>query len=155
MSDLSPCIAWHADMRDQVMMEQNVQTFITWTHGLQPTWLQYHGPSLHNRELRAQGEIPIRIPAPPPPPPPHFVLPTPPPPPPPPEIFHSQFVPTTRISPTSSPRSESCPGATSSDRTRQSARSTGHLHAGDHQHHTRGVPYLRETPNALASVIEP
>ena len=85
------------------MMEQNVQTFITWTPGVQPTWLQYHGPSLHDRALGVQAERPIRVPA-PPPPPPQFVLPPPsPPPPPPPEIFHSQFVPAIRTSPTSSP----------------------------------------------------
>ena len=39
------------------MMEQNVQTFITWTHGVRPTWLQYHGPSLHHCELGVPGEI--------------------------------------------------------------------------------------------------
>ena len=138
------------------MMEQNVQTFITWTHGVQPTWLQYHGPSLHNRELRAQGEMPIRIPA-PPPPPPQFVLPPPPPPPPPPEIFHSQFVPTMRTSPTSptsSPRGESCPVTTSSDRTRQSVRSIGHLRAGDPQHRTRAHKRARTVKSVASSVAE-
>ena len=135
------------------MMEQNVQTFITWTHGV--TWLQYHGPSLHNRELRAQGEMPIRVPAPPPPPPPQFVLP--PPPPPPPKIFHSQFVPTIQTSPTSPTsffRGESCPVTTSSDRTRQSVRSTGHVRAGDHQHHTRTHKRARTVKSVASSVAE-
>ena len=124
MSDSPPYITLHADMMDQDMTEQHVQTFITWTHGA--------------REFRAQCEVPIRIPA-PPPPPPHFVLlPPPPPPPPPPEIFHSQFVPTIRTSPTSFPRGRSCPVTTSSNRTRQSARSAGH-----HQHHSRSPSSTR------------
>ena len=42
------------DMMDQDMMEQNVQTFIAWTHGAHPTWLQYHDA----REFRAQCEGP-------------------------------------------------------------------------------------------------
>ena len=64
------------------MTEQNVQTFITWTHGAHPAWLQYHGPAHDARELQTQCEVPIRIPA-SPPPPPHVVLLPPPPPPPP------------------------------------------------------------------------
>ena len=87
---------------------------------------------------------------------PHFVLL--PPPPPPPEILHSQFVPTIRIAPTSFPRGESCPVTTSSNRTRQSAHGAGHLHAGDHQHHsrspssTRGSKYTRKRARTVKSV---
>ena len=33
-----------AGLSVQIMLEQDVQTFITWTHGAQPTWLQFHGP---------------------------------------------------------------------------------------------------------------
>ena len=33
-----------AGLSVQTMLEQDVQTFITWTHGAQPTWLQFHGP---------------------------------------------------------------------------------------------------------------
>ena len=55
------------------MTEQNVQTFIAWTPGVHPTWLQCHGPVHDAREFRAQCEVPVRIPA-PPPPLPHFVL---------------------------------------------------------------------------------
>ena len=51
-----PCLAV---LSVQVMMEQNVQTFITWTHGVQPTWLQYHGPSLHDRLSGVQVERPL------------------------------------------------------------------------------------------------
>ena len=65
------------------MSEQVVQTYITWTHGAQPTWLQFHGPgALLDRPIRQTTS---------PPPPPSFPLrfpPPPPPPPPPPVILH-------------------------------------------------------------------
>ena len=70
------------------MSEQVVQTYITWTHGAQPTWLQFHGPgALLDRPIRQTTS---------PPPPPSFPLllpPPPPPPPPPPVILHPQFMP--------------------------------------------------------------
>ena len=44
------------------MSEQVVQTYITWTHGAQPTWLQFHGPG-------ALLDRPIRLTTSPPPPP--------------------------------------------------------------------------------------
>ena len=136
------------------MMEQNVQTFITWTHGVQPTWLQYHGPSLHDHPPGVQAERPIRVPA-PPPLPPQFVLPPPPPLPPPPlEIFHSQFVPTIRTSPTSSPRGESCPATTSSDRTRQSAHSADQLSADNLQSRARTQKRARTLKGAVSSAAE-
>ena len=130
------------------MMEQNVQTFITWTHGVQPTWLQYHGPSLHDRALGVQAERPT-------PPPPQFVLPPPPPPrPPPPEIFHSQFVPTIRTSPASPTSSESCPATTSSDRARQSAHSADQLSADDLQRRAHTQKRARTLKGAVSSAAD-
>ena len=137
------------------MMEQNVQTFITWTHGAQPTWLQYHGPSLHDHPPGVQAERPIRVPAPPPPPPQFVLPPPPPPPPPPPETFHSQFVPTIRTSPTSSPRGESCPATTSSDRTRQSAHSADQLSADNLQSRTRTQKRARTLKGAVSILDDP
>ena len=80
-----PCLA---DLSVQIMLEQNVQTFITWTHGAQPTWLQYHGPNYPAGTLL---DRPFRLTASPPPPPQFLLLPPPPPPPPPPPmiIIHS------------------------------------------------------------------
>ena len=68
-SDSLSCFPCHAVLSDQVMMEQNVQTFITWTHGVQPTWLQYHGPLLHDHPPGVQAERLMRVPVPPSPPP--------------------------------------------------------------------------------------
>ena len=66
-----PCLA---DMSVQIMLEQNVQTFITWTHGAQPTWLQYHGPNYQAGTLLDRT---FRLTAPPPPPPQLLLLPPP------------------------------------------------------------------------------
>ena len=56
----------------QIMSEQDVQTYITWTHGAQPTWLQFHGPgTLLDRPIRQTTS---------PPPPPRFPILLPPPP---------------------------------------------------------------------------
>ena len=75
------------------MSEQDVQTYITWTHGAQPTWLQFHGPgTLLDRPIRQTTS---------PPTPPWFPIllpPPPPPPPPPPVILHPQFMPSVRAS---------------------------------------------------------
>ena len=41
------------------MLEQDVQTYITWTHGAQPTWLQFHGPgTLLDRPVRLTASPP-------------------------------------------------------------------------------------------------
>ena len=136
------------------MMEQNIQTFITWTHGAQPTWLQYHGPSLHDHPPGVQAERLLRVPAPPPPPPQLVLPPPPPPPPPPPEIFHPQFVPSIRTSPTSSFRGQSCPAPTSSERTRQSGRSTDQLSADDLRSLTRTQKRTRTLKGAVSSTAE-
>ena len=95
-----------------------MQTFITWTHGAQPTWLQYHGPNYLAGTLL---DRPFRLTAPPPPPPQLLLLPPPPPPPPPPPmILHPQFIPSLRASSTPSPRGQSCPATMVSERTRRS-----------------------------------
>ena len=101
------------------MSEQVVQTYITWTHGAQPTWLQFHGPgALLDRPIRQTTS---------PPPPPSFPLllpPPPPPPPPPPVILHPQFMPSVRSPSISAPRGQSCPATSKSQRTRRSIYST-------------------------------
>ena len=101
------------------MSEQDVQTYITWTHGAQPTWLQFHGPgTLLDRPIRQTAS---------PPPPPRFPIllpPPPPPPPPPPVILHPQFMPSARASSNPSPRGQSCPATSKSQRTRRSIYST-------------------------------
>ena len=103
------------------MSEQVVQTYITWTHGAQPTWLQFHGPgALLDRPIRQTTS---------PPPPPSFPLllpPPPPPPPPPPVILHPQFMPSVRSPSISAPRGQSCPTSSKSQRTRRSIYSTDH-----------------------------
>ena len=130
-------------------MEQNVQTFITWTHGVQLTWLQYHGPSLHDHLPGVQAERLTRVPVPPPLPPP------PPPPPPPPEILHPQFLPSLRTSPTSSPRGQSCPATMTSERTRRSGRSADHLSADDLRSFTRTPKRTRTLEGAASTTAEP
>ena len=101
------------------MSEQDVQTYITWTHGAQPTWLQFHGPgTLLDRPIRQTAS---------PPPPPRFPIllpPPPPPPPPPPVILHPQFMPSVRASSNPSPRGQSCPATSKSQRARRSIYST-------------------------------
>ena len=100
------------------MSEQVVQTYITWTHGAQPTWLQFHGPgALLDRPIRQTTS---------PPPPPSFPLLLPPPPPPPPVILHPQFMPSVRSPSFSAPRGQSYPATSKSQRTRRSIYSTDH-----------------------------
>ena len=93
LPSLDSCIAQHADVMDQDMMEQNVQTLITWTHGAHPAWLQYHGPARDAREYPRRGGTQLHILPPPPPPPLTDPLLPPPPPPPPPELLHPQLCP--------------------------------------------------------------
>ena len=69
-----------------------------------------------------QAERLMRVPVPPPPPPQLVLPPPPPPPPPPPEILHPQFL---------SPRGQSYPATTTSERTRRSGRSADQLSADD------------------------
>ena len=110
----------------QIMLEQDVQTYITWTHGAQPTWLQFHGPgTLLDR--------PVRLTASPPTPPrfPILLPPPPPPPPPPPVILHPQFMPSLRASSSPSPRGQSCPATMKSQRTRRSIRSADQFRDDD------------------------
>ena len=108
------------------MSEQDVQTYITWTHGAQPTWLQFHGPgTLLGRPVRWTAS---------PPPPPRFPIllpPPPPPPPPPPVILHPQFMPSLRASLSPSPRGQSCPATVKSQRTRCSRCSTAQFRDDD------------------------
>ena len=102
------------------MSEQVVQTYITWTHGAQPTWLQFHGPGfLLERPIR-QTTLP--------PPPPSFplLLPPPPPPPPPPVILHPQFIPSVRSPTISDHRGQCCFIFLKSQRTRRSIYSIDH-----------------------------
>ena len=120
------------------MMEQNVQTFKTWTHGVQPTWLQYHGPSLHDHPPGVQAERRMRVPV--PPPPPELALP-------PPRrrrssthSFCPQYV---RTSPTSSPE-DSCPA-------RRSGRSADQLTADDLRSLTRTQKRTRTLKGAVSS----
>ena len=114
------------------MSEQVVQTYITWTHGAQPTWLQFHGPgALLDRPIRQTTS---------PPPPPSFPLllpPPPPPPPPPPVILHPQFMPSVRSPSISAPRGQSCPATSKSQRTRRSIYSTDH--SRDEELRSQGV----------------
>ena len=102
------------------MSEQVVQTYITWTHGAQPTRLQFHGPG-------ALLDRPIRLTTSPPPPPslPLLLPPPPPPPPPPPVILHPQFMPSVRSPSISAPRGQSCPTSSKSQRARRSIYSAG------------------------------
>ena len=103
-----------------------MQTYITWTHGAQPTWLQFHGPgTLLDRPVRWTAS---------PPPPPRFPIllpPPPPPPPPPPVILHPQFMPSLRASSSPSPRGQSCPATVKSQRTRRSICSTDQFRDDD------------------------
>ena len=127
------------------MLEQDVQTFITWTHGAQPTWLQFHGPgTLLDR--------PIRLTALPPTPPrfPILLPPPPPPPPPPPVILHPQFMPSLQASSSPSPRGQSCPATMRSQRTRRSVRSADHFRDDDLRSLTRSPKRSR---TATASVM--
>ena len=108
------------------MSEQDVQTYITWTHGAQPTWLQFHGPgTLLDRPVRWTAS---------PPPPPRFPIllpPPPPPPPPPPVILHPQFMPSVRASSSPSPRGQSCPATVRSQRARRLICSTDQFRDDD------------------------
>ena len=128
------------------MMEQNVQTFITWTRGVQPTWLQYHGPSLHDHlpgvqcGRRYHRHLHHMLVLPPPPPPP----------PPPPEIL--QFLPSLRTSPTSSPRGQSA--TMTSERTRRSGRSADQLSADDLRSFTRTPKRTRTLKGAASTTAE-
>ena len=96
-----------------------MQTYITWTHGAQPTGLQFHGPG-------TSLDRPVQWTASPPPPPRFLILlpPPPPPPPPPPVILHPQFMPSLRASSSPSPRGQSCPATVKSQRARRSPCST-------------------------------
>ena len=141
--DLVVVLPCFADMSVQIMLEQNVQTFITWTHGAQPTWLQYHGSNYPAGTLR---DRPFRLTAPPPPPPQLLVLPPPPPPPPPPPMMlHPHFMPSLRTSSTPSPRGQSCPATTVSERTRRSVCRADQSHAEDHRSLTRSPKRTRTT----------
>ena len=108
------------------MSEQDVQTYITWTHGAQPTWLQFHGPgTLLDRPIWQTTS---------PPPPPRFPIllpPPPPPPPPPPVILHPQFMPSVRTTSNSAPRGQSCPATSKSQRARRSIYSSDHSRDDD------------------------
>ena len=131
------------------MSEQVVQTYITWTHGAQPTWLQFHGPgALLDRPIRQTTS---------PPPPPSFPLllpPPPPPPPPPPVILHPQFMPSVRSPSISAPRGQSCPATSKSQRTRRSIYSTDH--SRDEELHSPGRSSKRSrTASASASRRSP
>ena len=129
-----------AGLSVQIMLEQDVQTFITWTHGAQPTWLQFHGPgTLLDR--------PVRLTASPPTPPrfPILLPPPPPPPPPPPVILHPQFMPSLRASSSPSPRKQSCPATMKSQRTRRSVRSADQVRDDDLRSLTRSPKRSRTT----------
>ena len=125
------------------MSEQVVQTYITWTHGAQPTWLQFHGPG-------ALLDRPIRLTTSPPPPPslPLLLPPPPPPPPPPPVILHPQFMPSVRSPMISAPRGQSCPASSKSQRTRRSIYSSDP--SRDEEPHSPG-PSSKRSRTASAS----
>ena len=124
----------------QIMLEQDVQTYITWTHGAQPTWLQFHGPgTLLDRPVRWTAS---------PPTPPRFPLllpPPPPPPPPPPVILHPQFMPSLRASSGPSPRGQSCPATVKSQSTRRSIRSADQFRDDDLRSLSRSPKRSRTT----------
>ena len=116
------------------MLEQNVQTLITWTHGAQPTWSQYHGPNYHagtlfDRTFRLTALLP----------------PPPPPPPPPPMTLRPQSTPSLRTSSTPSPQGQSCPATMVSQRTRRTVCRADHSHAGDLRSLTRTPKRTRTT----------
>ena len=123
-------------LRLSLWLEQDVQTFITWTHGAQPTWLQFHGP-----------DRPVRLTASPPTPPrfPILLPPPPPPPPPPPVILHPQFMPSLRASSSPSPRGQSCPATMKSQRARRSVRSADQFRDDDLRSLTRSPKRSRTT----------
>ena len=141
MAELLPCLSLRlAGLSVQIMLEQDVQTFITWTHGAQPTWLQFHGPgTLLDR--------PARLTASPPTPPrfPILLPPPPPPPPPPPVILHPQFMPSLRASSSPSPRGQSCPATMKSQRARRSVRSADQFRDDDLHSLTRSPKRSRTT----------
>ena len=141
MAELLPRLSLRlAGLSVQIMLEQDVQTFITWTHGAQPTWLQFHGPgTLLDR--------PVRLTASPPTPPrfPILLPPPPSPPPPPPVILHPQSMPSLRASSSPSPRGQSCPATMRSQRARRSVRSADQFRDDDLRSLTRSPKRSRTT----------
>ena len=131
------------------MMEQNVQTLITWTHGAHPAWLQYHGPAHDAREYQRRGGTQLHI-LPPPPPPPLTDPLLPSPPPPPPELLHPHFMPTLRRSP--STLGGSCPADASSYRTRKSRARPRHLRHSRSASSTRRTKHASKRARALRSI---
>ena len=103
---------------------------------MQPTWLQYHGPSLHDREFKLKGRYAYGR---------H-------------RHHHNNLFyllhPHHRLRRRRSSTRSLCPSTTSSDRTRQSADSADQLSADDLQSRTRTQKRARALKGAVSSAAE-
>ena len=102
------------------MSEQVVQTYNTWTHGAQPTWLQFHGTRGFTRQTHladyvasTPAKFPIASSTSSSTTPPLVIL-------------HPQFIPSVRSPSISAPRDNPAPPSPQSQRTRRSIYSTDH-----------------------------